>query len=210
MLFGETRDDRIQDLFEKHIRNTAACADELHSLFLNISNGREYVSSVAAKVIEMEHAGDDFKEHIHLIVDKTFITRLHKDDIDKLVHELDRVIDQIKKVVIYVKAYHIVEGRPEAIEFCRLIVEMCRELIGIIAGMAKPDVLRLRERVSRIEALEEDGDRLLTDSLATVFVHEHDAKAVLVWQSIFEKLEDVTDSCHHVASLAMSIARKES
>lgn len=209
MLFGETRDDRIQELFEKHIQNTASCSSELHTLFLNLNKGRDYVASVANKVVEMERVGDDFKEHIHLIVDKTFITRLHKDDIDKLIHELDRVIDQIKKVVIYVQAYHITGSRAEGIEFCKLIVEMTRELVAIIAGLGKPDVLKLRERVSRIEDLEEEGDVLLTTSLANVFVHEHDAKSILVWQSILEKLEDVTDACHHVASLAMSIARKE-
>ncbi len=210
MLFGETRDDRIQELFEKHIENSAACASELHTLFLNLHQGRDYVASMADKVVAMERVGDDFKEHIHLIVDKTFITRLHKDDIDKLIHEMDRVIDQIKKVVIYVQAYHITESRSEGIEFCKIIVEMSRELVGIISGMAKPDVIKLRGRVSRIEDLEEEGDILLTTSLASVFVHEHDAKSILVWQSILEKLEDVTDACHHVGSLAMSIARKES
>lgn len=209
MLFGENRDDRIQELFERHIQNTNACATELHDLFLNLARGRDYVAGVADKVVEMERVGDDIKERIHLTVDKTFITRLHKDDIDKLVHELDLVINQIKKVVVYAHAYHISESRVEGIEFCKLIVEMTRELVAVIAGLAKPDVLKLRERVSRIEDLEERGDALLTSSLASVFVHEHDAKSILVWQSILEKLEDVTDSCDHVASLAMSIARKE-
>lgn len=210
MLFGQNRDDRIQELFEEHIQNTNACAGELLTLFLNLAKGRDYVASVAKKVVEMERLGDDVRERIHLTVDKTFITRLHKDDIDKLIHELDLVINQIKKVVVYVNAYHISETRGEAVEFCKLIVEMTKELIAVIAGLAKPDVLKLRERVSRIEDLEERGDSLLTSSLATVFDHEHDTKAILVWQSILEKLEDVTDSCDHVASLAMSIARKES
>lgn len=210
MLFGENRDDRIQELFEQHIKNTNACAGELLELFLNINKGRDFVAGVATKVVQMERLGDDVRERIHLTVDKTFITRLHKDDIDKLVHELDLVINQIKKVVVYVNAYHISESRSEAVEFCKLIQEMTHELIAVIAGLAKPDVLKLRERVSRIEDLEEQGDALLTSSLANVFDHEHDAKAILVWQSILEKLEDVTDSCDHVASLAMSIARKES
>lgn len=209
MLFRKTRDDRIQELFEMHIQNTSTCAGELHELFINLNKGHDYVSAVADKVVAMEQVGDDFTEHIHLIVDKTFITRLHKDDIDKLIHELDRVIDQIKKVVIYVQAYHITESRPEGLEFCRLIQEMTKELVSIISGLGKPDVLRLRTRVSRIEALEEEGDVLLTTSLASVFVNEYDAKAILVWQSILEKLEDVTDACHHAAGIAMSIARKE-
>ena len=209
MLFGQNRDDRIQELFQQHIENTNACAGELLALFLSLSKGREHVASVANRVVEMERTGDDIKERIHLMVDKTFITRLHKDDIDKLVHELDLVINQIKKVVVYVHAYHISESRTEAVEFCKLIVEMTKELVSVIAGLAKPDVLKLRERMSRIEDLEERGDALLTSSLGNVFDHEHDAKAILVWQSILEKLEDVTDSCDHVASLAMSIARKE-
>lgn len=210
MLFGKTRDDTIQEFFEKHISNTVLCAEELCALFSHLPNSREYVATIADKVVEMERVGDDFREHIHLIVDKTFITRLHKDDICGLIHELDRVIDLIKRVVLYVKAYHIHEIRPEAVEFSRLIVEMTKELDRIIAGLAKPDVLKLRVRVARIEDLEEEADLLLNTSLATVFADGLDAKQVLVWQSILEKLEDVTDACHHAASLAISIARKES
>jgi hypothetical protein len=210
MLFGRTRDDRIQEFFEKHINNTAQCAEELHALFSGLPKTAEEIATATQRVIEMERTGDDFKEHIHLIVDKTFITRLHKDDIDRLIHELDRVIDQIKKVVLYVRVYSIPEARAEALQFCQLIVEMTRELVKIIAGLAKPDVLKLRERVARIEDLEEEADLLLNTSLATVFRYESDAKNVLAWQSILEKLEEVTDACHHVANLAMSIARKES
>ncbi len=57
MLFGETRDDRIQELFEKHIQNTAACAAELHSLFLEMPRGHDFIASVATKVVEMEGRG---------------------------------------------------------------------------------------------------------------------------------------------------------
>jgi uncharacterized protein Yka (UPF0111/DUF47 family) len=210
MLFGQTRDDKIQELFEQHIMNTALCAEQLQTLFLNLSAGPDFIGSMVQKIVEMEHTGDDFREEIHLIVDKTFITRLHKDDIDRLVHELDRVIDLIKKVVLYAKAYHVTESRAEAVDFCRIILEQTKLLVTLVEGLRKPDVLRLREQVSRIEDLEQEADLLLNTSLGTLFETVSDAKTILEWQSLLEKLEEVTDSCHHVASIAVSIARKES
>jgi hypothetical protein len=210
MLFGHTRDDKIQELFEQHIGNTAECAGQLQTFFLSLNKGPDFIGSMVQKIVEMEHAGDDFKEKIHLIVDRTFITRLHKDDIDRLVHELDRVVDLIKKVALYAKAYHVTEGRTEAVDFCRIIVEQTKLLVTLIEGLRKPNVLRLREQVSRIEDLEEEADLLLNTSLGTVFETVGDAKIVLEWQSLLEKLEEVTDSCHHVANIAVSIARKES
>ena len=210
MFFRQTRDDKIQELFEKHIRNTTECAGQLQTFFVSLNKGPEFIGGMVQKIVEMEHTGDDIREQIHLIVDKTFITRLHKDDIDRLVHELDRVIDLIKKVVLYAKAYHVTESRAEAVDFCRIILDQTKLLVTLIEGLRKPDVLRLREQVSRIEDLEEEADLLLNTSLGALFETVSDATIILEWHSLLEKLEEVTDSCHHVASIAVSIARKES
>jgi uncharacterized protein Yka (UPF0111/DUF47 family) len=210
MIFGHTRYDRIQELLEKHIQNTVEAAEQLETLLVNLHRGPDYVGNVVQKLVEMEHAGDDYKEKIHLVMDKTFITRLHKDDINKLTHELDRVIDHIKKVALYLRAYHLTTGRQEAVDFTRIVVEMTKLLVLIITGLARPNVLTMREIVSRVEKFEEEADFLLYTSLANLFASESDGKTVLEWQSLLEKLEEVTDSCHHVATIAVSIARKES
>jgi len=210
MFFGRTRDDDIQELFDRHIRNSVESAELLQGLLLNLDRGDDYVTGVVQKLVEMEHAGDKFKAEIHLAVDKTFITRLHKGDIDKLIHEMDRVVDHIKKVALYIRAYRLTGSRAEAVEFCGIVIEMTKLLVGVIGGLAKPQMAAIRETVARIDKLEEEADLLLYSSLATLFESEADAKAVIKWQGLLEKLEDVTDSCHHVASIAISIARKES
>ncbi|MEW5700661.1 MAG: DUF47 family protein [Candidatus Zixiibacteriota bacterium] len=210
MLFGRSRDDEIQERFERHIGNTVESAELLRELLTNLDRGSEYVTGVVQKLVEMEHVGDRYKAEIHSTVDRSFITRLHKGDIDKLIHEMDRVVDHIKKVALYVRAYRLTGSRAEAVEFCGIVVEMTKLLVGVIAGLAKPQVAAIRETVARIDRLEEEADLLLYSSLATLFESEPDAKAVIQWQGLLEMLEEVTDSCHHVTSVAVSIVRKES
>ena len=61
-----------------------------------------------------------------------------------------------------------------------------------------------------INRLENDGDRIVREAVASLFDTGIDPMVVIRWKDIFEKLEDAIDATEHVANIIEGIALKNS
>jgi uncharacterized protein Yka (UPF0111/DUF47 family) len=59
-----------------------------------------------------------------------------------------------------------------------------------------------------IHRLENEGDRLSRDAIASLFVAGIDPMVVIRWKDIFESLEAAIDACEHVAHVLEGIGIK--
>jgi uncharacterized protein Yka (UPF0111/DUF47 family) len=59
-----------------------------------------------------------------------------------------------------------------------------------------------------IHRLENEGDRLLRDGVASLFAQGTDPMVVIRWKDIFESLEAAVDACETVAHLLEGIVLK--
>ena len=59
-----------------------------------------------------------------------------------------------------------------------------------------------------IHRLENEGDRLSRDAIASLFVAGIDPMVVIRWKDIFESLEGGIDACEHVAHVLEGITLK--
>ena len=58
----------------------------------------------------------------------------------------------------------------------------------------------------RINQLENEGDRLSRDAIASLFARGIDPMVVIRWKDIFESLEQAIDSCEKVAHVLEGIS----
>ena len=61
-----------------------------------------------------------------------------------------------------------------------------------------------------INRLENDGDRISRDAIASLFESGIDPLVVIRWKDIFERLEEAIDACEHVANTLEGIAIQHS
>ena len=61
-----------------------------------------------------------------------------------------------------------------------------------------------------INRLENDGDRVIREAIASLFEGGIDPMVVIRWKDIFERLEEAIDACEHVANMLEGIVIKNS
>jgi hypothetical protein len=68
----------------------------------------------------------------------------------------------------------------------------------------------LMERVIGVNSLENEGDRIVRDAIASLFDDDIPCTDVIKWKDIYEILESAIDECEHVANVIESIVLKHS
>ena len=68
----------------------------------------------------------------------------------------------------------------------------------------------IRRHVLEIHRLENEGDRISRDGVASLFANGIDPMVVIRWKDIFERLEEAIDATEHVANILEGIVIKNS
>ena len=64
------------------------------------------------------------------------------------------------------------------------------------------------DHVREVNRLENEGDRITRDALASLFEQGIDPMVVIRWKDIVERIEQAIDSCEHAANIAQAIQVK--
>src|ERR671927_216003 len=104
------------------------------------------------------------------------------------------------------------EGAGNAVRAADLLAHILLQATRQIAG-AMPR-LRSFQDISHftveVNRLENDGDRMVRDAVASLFANGIDPMVVIRWKDIFERLEEAIDACEHVANTLEGIVIKNS
>jgi predicted phosphate transport protein (TIGR00153 family) len=161
---------------------------------------------------EIEHAADEVKHGMMRRLVKEFVTPIDREDIIRLVNELDDVTDKIDDILIRMYMYNIRDLRPAAPAFADVIARCCRALQQ--AMLEFPEFHRksatLTQALIDVNTLEEEGDAIYIDAVRKLYRKGGDPVEVAAWSEIFDRLEDCCDACEHVADVLEIIAMKNS
>lgn len=120
---------------------------------------------------------------------------------------LDDVLDNAEQAAAQLHLYGVEAPMEQAVGFAEVLVGSGEQVAKAI------ERLRARQDPSphlvEIHRLENEGDRLLRDGMASLFAGgAADPMVVIRWKDIFESLEAAVDSCEKVAHLIEGIALK--
>ena len=161
---------------------------------------------VAAAILEHEHVGDKIVHDIIRKLNKSFITPIDREDIYDLVATTDEILDNIEAAADMVILYRVGDITDQARRQADVIAKATPLLKECMDNLEKPK--GLDERIIAINSLENDGDRILRDAMASLFDGDMQCTDIIKWKDIYEILEAAIDECEHVANVIESIVLK--
>jgi uncharacterized protein len=198
--------DRVYfELFEAAARNVVVAADLLDRMLANYPDTRD----LAADILACEHTGDRITHEIIDRLNHKFVTPMDREDILALASALDDIVDYTEEVADYLGLYRIEAPMDQAISLARVLSTACQEIgtaIALLPGF-KPEVA---EHTAEVNRLENEGDRLTREAVASLFDTRIDPLVVIRWKDLFERLEAAIDATEHVADILYGIVIKNS
>jgi uncharacterized protein Yka (UPF0111/DUF47 family) len=197
------RTGAFYDLFAEAGENALEAARKAEIRF------REYPNSTVtqADVKAVEHAGDRLTRDLFHLLNTQYVTPFDREDIYALATALDDVVDHIDEATDLLEIYDVEATAKPALEQCRILVGAVEELAAAVADLKGRR--GVQERLTRLKELEDDGDRVVRDAIASLFQDSRiDPLVVIRWKDIFEALETAIDAAETAANVVGNILVK--
>jgi predicted phosphate transport protein (TIGR00153 family) len=202
------QDHRFFDLFNSGAENVLEGARLLHDLLHNFVD----VDRKARHLKDIEHTGDEITHEVFDALHRTFVTPMDREDISHLASSLDDVIDWIEEVGRRIRLYRIERPTPIASHFSKVILEQAEQIARAVPLLEeRGQAATLRAATQEIHRLENEGDDLLAEAIATLYDGVTEVPGLIHamrWSDLYQLLEDTTDKAEHVATVLNTIALK--
>jgi uncharacterized protein Yka (UPF0111/DUF47 family) len=119
---------------------------------------------------------------------------------------LDDIVDHTEQAAAQLGLYGVEAPMEQAVGFADVLVAAGEPILAALRGLTTGE--DLGSYLVEIHRLENEGDRLLRDGVASLFAQGTDPMVVIRWKDIFESLEAAVDACETVAHLMEGIVLK--
>jgi len=196
------RDDVFFELFAEAGRNAAEASRQLERMLGTWPEDE----GLAGEILLLEQEGDRITHAIIQRLNSTFVTPIDREDIYGLATQLDDVVDYVEEAADFLGLYQIEAPMAQAIELSRILVKSCDELAEALVKL--PSFKGLDSHWVEIHKLENEGDRVSRDAVASLFSNGIDPMVVIRWKDIFAVLEKAIDATESAAHTLEGIAIK--
>jgi len=198
------RDREFFDLFEEAGGNILRCAGLLEEMLRDYPERNE----LAREILICEQEGDRITHDIIQRLNQTFVTPIDREDIYALSSALDDIVDFTEEVADYLGLYKIEAPMQQAQALAEVLHLASRQISQALPRLR--GFKDLSHYTVEINRLENDGDRIVREAIASLFDNGIDPMVVIRWKDIFERLENAIDSTEHVANIIEGIVIKNS
>jgi len=197
--------DRVYfDLFEEAGQNVMRSSSLLYDLLRTYPDDKQ----LAAEILDLEHEGDRITHDIIHRLNQTFVTPIDREDILALASALDDIVDYTEEVADYLELYKIEAPMDQAIKLAHVLVAAARQVSEAIPRLRGfRDISHYTVEINR---LENEGDRITREAVASLFDTGIDPMVVIRWKDLFERLEQAIDATERVANILEGIVIKNS
>ena len=190
------------DLFEEAATNIVRAADLLDQML----RGYPENAALARDILICEQEGDRITHDIIRRLNELFVTPIDREDIYALASALDDVVDYTEEVADYLGLYKIEAPFEQSQRLAHVLLQCTRQLAEAMPRLRDfDDISHFTVEVNR---LENDGDRVVREAIASLFDAGIDPMMVIRWKDIFERLEDAVDATETTANILEGIVIK--
>lgn len=165
-------------------------------------------SGVARDILKSEQEGDRITQDIVRRLNADPPRGLDSAEIYALATQLDDIVDDIEEAADFMGLFAIEAPMEQAHVLSTVLAQSCEQVSGLLTD------LRGFENLERywveIHRLENEGDRVWREALASLFSNGIDPMVVIRWKDIFGLLERAIDSTETAAHKIEAIAVKHS
>jgi uncharacterized protein len=197
-------DGTLLELLEASGSNVRASALLLRDLLVDPPER----AALAADLVRCEHEGDRITHDvIHRLNGgrpRGLRPALQANDGHALATALDDIVDFAEEAADQLVLYRIEAPMEQALELADVLVGACEQVAAALTALrAGEDVA---PRLVEIHRLENEGDRISRDAVASLFEGGIDPMVVIRWKDVFDALEAAVDACETVAHILEGIA----
>jgi uncharacterized protein len=161
---------------------------------------------LAGEIRDREHDGDQITHELIDRMNKTFVTPIEREDVLQLASALDDVVDYTEEVADFLGLYGIEAPMDQAQQLADILASATGQLAAALPRLH--GFGDIRPQVLEIHRLENEGDRIVREAIASLFQPGIDPVAVIRWKDIFERLEQAIDSTERAAYILEGILIK--
>jgi predicted phosphate transport protein (TIGR00153 family) len=165
-------------------------------------------SGIAREILKAEQEGDRITQEIVRRLNAEPPRGLDSADIYALATQLDDIIDDIEEAADFMGLFAIEAPMEQAHVLAGILAESCDQVSSLLNDLR--GFSDLEHYWVEIHRLENEGDRVWREALASLFSNGIDPMVVIRWKDIFGLLERAIDSTETAAHKIEAIAVKRS
>lgn len=203
-MFGKLlpRKTSFFDYFDQHAELVVQSSQALVEM---VNTGTD-LAVAAQKITQLEKQADSVIHQCVAELHKTFITPFERDDIYKLISNMDDIVDFIEDAAVRFVLYRIDTIPEPAKELAGLLFTASKEVEQVVKELRFLDKIEeMQARFVRIHSLENESDATLRSALSLLFEVEKDPILIMKVKEIYEILENAVDSCEHVSNIVEGV-----
>jgi len=165
-------------------------------------------SGLGREILKAEQEGDRITHDIIRRLNSTFVTPIGREDIYRLATQMDDIVDYTEEAADFLGLYQIEAPMAQSQALTKVLVGACEQLA---AGLENLRGFKDLERYwIEIHRLENEGDRISRDAVASLFSNGIDPMVVIRWKDMFAVLENAIDATETAAQILEGIVIKNS
>ncbi|HUB99127.1 MAG TPA: DUF47 family protein [Solirubrobacterales bacterium] len=198
------RDDTFFELFIAAGKNT------LHASRLLDQTMQRWPEDggLTQEILRAEQEGDRITHDIIQRLNTTFVTPIDREDIYGLATQMDDIVDFTEEAADFLGLYQIEAPMEQAGQLTKVLVAACEQLASGLEHLR--EFKDLDKYWIEIHRLENEGDRISRDAVASLFSNGIDPMVVIRWKDIFAVLENAIDATETAAQILEGIVIKNS
>jgi len=189
----------LDDLAKKAVETSEAVV----ILFDDLTNTEQ-----AKKIHQLETEADVLTRDIFSELNRTFITPLDREDMQRIASKIDDVIDFMDGIAARVYSYKITSSPPYCKEMAVELVKATKEVEYMISKLQRikdpKDMIQHCRNTSDIEHVVDD---LYREAIRELF-ESNDAIKIIKLKDIYETMETASDRCVDVSDVIEDIVLK--
>ncbi len=198
-----SNDKEILSILNNLAKKAVETAEALVVLFSDLSNTEQHT-----KIKNLESEADVLTRDIFAELNKTFITPLDREDMQRIASKIDDVIDFMDGISARTRSYKITSPPPYALEIVKELVNATKEveyMVSKLNNIKNPqDMITHCRNTGDIEHTVDD---LYRKSIEKLF-ESNDAITIIKLKDIYETMETASDRCVDVADVIEDIVLK--
>ena len=199
----KSNENEILGILDNLGKKAVETAEALEILISDLSNEQQ-----VQKIRTLESEGDVFTRDIFAELNKTFITPLDREDMQRIASKIDDVIDFMDGIAARLYSYKISTPPPYSKEMISELVNATKEVQYMTSKLRR--IKNPKDMISHCKntsIIEHKVDDLYRDAIRELF-ESTDAIHIIKLKDIYEAIETASDRCVDVADVIEDIVLK--
>ncbi|MBQ0139842.1 MAG: DUF47 domain-containing protein [Kurthia sp.] len=201
-MFNRKKNDPFFDSLAKIADNVQIAMHYANDFRVNSYDDLEEIS---VQMKKYETDGDKLIHELIVMLNKSFMTPIEREDILALANSMDDVLDGMDECIAHFDMFRLIDIDEHMRNFISYIVKSADEIVKAMEKLQLKKLVDMREHAILIKDYESKCDEILRVSIKQLFLHEKDPVRIIMFKDIYEQLEDIADDCQNVANTMETI-----